>query len=169
MRYKTFAVDFDETITKNNPFPELGELREGADRVLRRIHDNGGKIAIWTCRGGAHEQKIKNYLASHNIPYDKFNEHFDEYVELFGQADSPKILADIYIDDKGVDTILAGGVDWNRIEGAIFGEVTDDEDLMEDHELIECSVCEEEKWVEKGTWALDRGMCSQCNCAYEGG
>ena len=38
----------------------------------------------------------------------------------------------------------------------------------EDYELIECTECGEEKLVEKGTWALDKGMCEQCYCKYQG-
>ncbi|MFJ8247379.1 hypothetical protein [Peribacillus asahii] len=36
------------------------------------------------------------------------------------------------------------------------------------YEVIECSECDEEKPVEKGTWALSNGMCEQCYCAYQG-
>lgn len=39
----------------------------------------------------------------------------------------------------------------------------------EDYELIECCECGEEKWVEKGTWALEEGMCEPCYCEYQGG
>jgi hypothetical protein len=38
-----------------------------------------------------------------------------------------------------------------------------------DYEIIECSECNQEKSVEKGTWALDKGMCEQCYCEYQGG
>jgi NMD protein affecting ribosome stability and mRNA decay len=38
-----------------------------------------------------------------------------------------------------------------------------------DYEIIECSECGEEKQVEKGTWALEKGMCEQCYCIYQGG
>lgn len=39
----------------------------------------------------------------------------------------------------------------------------------EDYELIRCSECFEFKYVEKGTWALDKGMCHTCYCEYQGG
>jgi formylmethanofuran dehydrogenase subunit E len=39
----------------------------------------------------------------------------------------------------------------------------------EEYELIECSECGEEKKVEKGTWALDKGICEPCYCIYQGG
>jgi hypothetical protein len=38
-----------------------------------------------------------------------------------------------------------------------------------DYETIECLLCEEEKEVEKGTWALAKGMCEPCYCLYQGG
>lgn len=41
--------------------------------------------------------------------------------------------------------------------------------IQDDYEVIECSECNEEKAVEKGTWALDKGMCEQCYCEYQGG
>ena len=34
---------------------------------------------------------------------------------------------------------------------------------------IDCSGCGEERWVETGTWALDKEMCAPCYCAYQGG
>lgn len=39
----------------------------------------------------------------------------------------------------------------------------------EDCELIECVICNEERLVGKGTWALDKGMCETCYCDYQGG
>lgn len=41
--------------------------------------------------------------------------------------------------------------------------------MEEDFEVIECSECGEEKPVEIGTWALEKGMCAQCYCEYQGG
>jgi hypothetical protein len=41
--------------------------------------------------------------------------------------------------------------------------------MNEDYEIIECVVCEEEKEVEKGTYALAHNMCEQCYCIYQGG
>lgn len=38
-----------------------------------------------------------------------------------------------------------------------------------DYIEIECNQCDEEKFVENGTWALDAGMCETCYCAYQGG
>jgi len=48
----------------------------------------------------------------------------------------------------------------------------DPEEVKDEHEgyeLINCSECGKDKWVEEGTWALDKGMCEPCYCAYKGG
>lgn len=34
---------------------------------------------------------------------------------------------------------------------------------------IECKVCDKDKWVENGIWALHYGMCERCYCKYQGG
>lgn len=62
---------------------------------------------------------------------------------------------------------------------AILVEVKEDESQVEcndtpvekddDYAVIECRECGEEKAVEKGTWALDKGMCEPCYCSCQGG
>jgi hypothetical protein len=121
MRFKTYAVDFDDTITINTKFPEIGELNPHADRVIRRIKENGGEIAIWTCRTGVHEIAVKNFLALHNIPYDSFNEILPSEKEHWGEG-GRKIFAHCYIDDKGIYAQMNGGIDWLQLEKYIFDE-----------------------------------------------
>lgn len=120
MRFKTFAIDFDDTITIKTKFPEIGELNPHADRVIRRIKENGGEIAIWTCRTGHHELAVKNYLALHNIPYDSFNEILPSEKAEWGEG-GRKIFAHCYIDDKGIYAQMRGGIDWLELESYIFG------------------------------------------------
>jgi hypothetical protein len=122
MRFKTFAIDFDDTITINTKFPDIGELNPHADRVIRRIKENGGEIAIWTCRTGSHEIEVKNFLDAHNIPYDSFNEILPSEREQWGEG-GRKIYADCYIDDHGIYARMNGGIDWLEIEYYIFGDV----------------------------------------------
>lgn len=119
MKFKFYAIDFDDTIAYSN-FPRIKKLVPHADRVIRRIKDSGGQISIWTCRTGEHLEQARHFLESNNIPYDYLNEEFAEIAEIFGGS-GRKIFADVYIDDKGVDTIANGGVDWAKIEYMIFG------------------------------------------------
>lgn len=121
MRFKTYAIDFDDTITIGTKFPEIGELNPHADRVIRRIKENGGEIAIWTCRTGVHEQSVKNFLELNNIPFDSFNEILPSEKEHWGEG-GRKIFADLYIDDHGVYAMMCGGINWLEIEKFIFEE-----------------------------------------------
>jgi len=43
-------------------------------------------------------------------------------------------------------------------------------DISEVDEIeIECNNCDEEVFVENGTWALEAGLCEKCYCEYQGG
>lgn len=120
LKYKFFAVDFDNTIAYEN-YPFIGDLIPGAKETIQKIHELGGKIAIWTCRTGEQEEWVKEFLAKHDIPYDKFNTCFDEHKELYGGA-SRKIFADVYIDDRCL--LWAGEVvNWDTVEVLILEEV----------------------------------------------
>ncbi|EJV61786.1 hypothetical protein IEO_03081 [Bacillus wiedmannii] len=48
-----------------------------------------------------------------------------------------------------------------------FANWVSEEDI--DELEIDCSECGEERWVETGTWALDKEICETCYCAYQGG
>jgi hypothetical protein len=149
MKFKTYAIDFDDTITKGTKFPEIGELRPHADRVLQRIKENGGEIAIWTCRTGHQEQLVKDFLAKHNIAYDSFNDILPSERAEWGEG-GRKIFAHCYIDDKGLYAQMNGGIDWLQIEEFIFDE---------------CSIC---KGTKKVNIATKGELWVRCiNCDYE--
>jgi hypothetical protein len=122
MKFSTYAIDFDDTITRGTKFPEIGELNPHADRVIRRIKENGGEICIWTCRTGEHEEKVKKFLADHDIPYDSFNEILPSERQYWGEG-GRKVFAHCYIDDKGIYAQMNGGIDWLQIESYIFNEI----------------------------------------------
>jgi hypothetical protein len=121
-RFKYIIIDFDGTIATLN-YPNLGNVKNHAVRVIQRIKDNGGKIAIWTCRCDDDERKVKEFLDKHEIPYDKFNEPFDEMNIMFG-GNPRKIYGDVYIDDKELHAQMNGGIDWLQIEEFLFEEVS---------------------------------------------
>lgn len=121
MKFKTFCIDFDDTITINTKFPSVGELNPHADRVIRRIKENGGEICIWTCRTGEHEVSVRDFLEKHNIPYDSFNDILPCERILWGDG-GRKVYSDLYIDDHGVYAMMCGGINWLEIEKFIFEE-----------------------------------------------
>ncbi|WP_319370561.1 HAD hydrolase family protein [uncultured Ilyobacter sp.] len=106
------AIDFDGTIVES-AFPNIGEIKPNAERVIKRLYGEGHKIIIWTCRPINNKglEEMKEWLKERNIPYHKVNENIDG----LGMTTSNKICADIYIDDRDVNC-LERGVNWYGIE-----------------------------------------------------
>lgn len=111
MKKKTFilAIDFDGTIAELT-YPEIGELRKGADVVIRQLWEDGHKIVINTCRSGIHVAWVEMFLQKHKIPYHAINQNLPEIIEMY-ECDSRKVSADYYIDDK----CLMGLPSWQEI------------------------------------------------------
>lgn len=107
-----FAVDFDGTITDSH-FPELGNMRPGASRVLQRLVMAGHTVIIWTCRpiNGHGIEEMEEWLENNGVPYHGVNENARKIKFSTGN----KIYADIYIDDRSLD-FYEKGVDWDEIE-----------------------------------------------------
>jgi hypothetical protein len=119
MAYKTFAIDWDGTIIPDRQYPKIGEPKPNAIHVMQRIVDEGGRIVIWTCRGGMEQQEgIKNKLNEHGFSDFIVNEHFQDTIDAFDFA-SPKVFADIYIDDR---SLFTRKIDWFEIENILFPE-----------------------------------------------
>lgn len=95
---KTLAIDFDGTICKYQPFKDgiiWQEPNEGAKEVLTKLHDNGWKLIVHTCRAkksfenwAASIAEIEAWLNKHGIPFDDITDE--------------KPIATAYIDDRGL-------------------------------------------------------------------
>lgn len=121
MKFQKYAIDFDHTITINGRFPKIGDVRPHADRVIRRLKENGAEIAIWTCRTGEHAMTAYNFLKENNIPFDTFNDTLPSEKEIWGDS-GRKIFAECYIDDLSIHAQMQGGIDWLELETYIFEE-----------------------------------------------
>ena len=115
MKYKYFAIDFDGTIYNK----VTKEILQDAARVIQRIKDNQGEIAIWTCRTHEDEEEALRILHENNIPYDVFNDTLPSVKSSWGD-NGRKIWAEIYIDDMSIH--CRNGVNWSEIEEWIFGK-----------------------------------------------
>jgi len=116
----TIAVDLDGTLAKQmKPYDnnKVGDPRPGAKEAMELLKKKGCKIIINTVRGN--DKLVSSWLKEHEIPYDHINENPDQPP---GASDKP--LADLYIDDRGVDARPA----WRRKEGA---EEVLPEDIMQ--------------------------------------
>ena len=115
MRKPILAIDFDGTIVEHR-YPDVGELKPNAVKIINRLHAEGFTIIIWTCRGQA--DLVSDHLEVLGIKYDYINENAPNVREMFGVGPdeewepSRKIYADIYIDDRQL-----GGIpdDWETI------------------------------------------------------
>lgn len=89
------AVDFDGRIAEYRSDHDLArtEPRKGAREYLGRLRNAGFRIVIWTGRPDA--DGTKAWLDGHGIGYDAYNEN------PWFEPGSRKLVADMYIDDRG--------------------------------------------------------------------
>ena len=104
---KVIAVDFDGTITSSGEYTGRGiehyaVPNEEVVAYIRTMHFQGHKIIIWTCRPTVEYADIRKYCNMHHIPINGINTNDFAPKELKDFGDSPKIYADIYIDDRAM-------------------------------------------------------------------
>ena len=103
------CVDFDGTIVDHR-FPEIGKPVPDAIKWLKRIHNAGGKLILYTMRS---DGKMMGSLLTDAVNYLR-----SEGVELFGVnknptqeswTSSPKAYGEIYIDTIYKEFMVEGG------------------------------------------------------------
>lgn len=95
---KIVAVDFDNTLCFSN-WPDLGEPNLRLIEYLKLWRNHGNKLFLWSCRSGNDLQQAVNWCTAYGLQFDAINENLPEIIDLYG-ADSRKISADFYIDDR---------------------------------------------------------------------
>ena len=121
------AIDFDGTCVTHD-YPEIGK-DIGAEKVLRRLVDNGHQLMLWTMRGN---KPIQHGLNTLQDAIDWFKENdillwgINENPEqtIVGWTNSNKQYAQLYIDDAALGCPLKFDesisnrpfADWARIE-----------------------------------------------------
>lgn len=103
MKREIIAVDFDGTLCRN-AWPEIGEPYPKMIEHIKRCRQEGDRIILWTCREGTDLEKAVEWCAERGLFFDAVNDNLEEIKELFG-GNSRKIVADLYIDDKGMRAI----------------------------------------------------------------
>lgn len=93
------AVDYDGTLDFAG-FPNVGKLNQNAVDNLIKCQKEGKKVILWTCRAGQYLKAAVEECEKYGLVFDAVNENLPE-IKAAG-FDSPKILADIYIDDKAI-------------------------------------------------------------------
>ena len=101
------AVDFDGTCVEHN-YPAIGMDVEGAVEVLRTLNKHGHRIILNTMRSGQRLEAAVRWFRDRKIELWAVNRN----PEQEQWTTSPKVYADIYIDDSalGCPLIFLEGV-----------------------------------------------------------
>ena len=86
------AVDYDETVVRSGGRPVPHALD-----ALRQLQERGHRILVWTCRDSLGTQVAVEYLQDNGIKVWGANRN-----PVLPGWGSPKVYADIYIDDRGL-------------------------------------------------------------------
>ena len=103
----TIAVDFDGTLCEF-AFPDIGKQKKGhkvlMDKLIQ-LRNEGHKLILWTNRGDNEEYPVLTeaveWCRDKGLEFDAVNENLPDQKKLSGY--SPKIMADIYIDDRALE------------------------------------------------------------------
>ena len=110
------AVDFDGTCVTHE-YPRVGRS-VGAEEVLLSWVASGHQLILWTMRSGQELSAAVSWFAERGIPLLGINEN----PQQLGWTSSPKVYAQMYIDDAALGIPLCPGltgerpfVNWERV------------------------------------------------------
>ena len=104
----TIAVDFDGTIVED-AYPRIGKPQIFAFEALKALHQERHRLILWTCRQGRSLEEAVDFCRDHGVEFYAVNSNYPG--EVRQPNDTPKIVADIYIDDR----IIGGFPGWSTI------------------------------------------------------
>lgn len=102
------AVDFDGTIVEN-AYPAIGKELPFAFESLKMLQKEGFKIILWTRRSGSRLNDAVEFCLKNGLEFYAVNKSYPE--EEYDPSESPKIEADIFIDDRN----FGGLPEWGEI------------------------------------------------------
>lgn len=115
------AVDFDGTCVEHD-YPAVGMDVEGAVDVLRALNRKGHRLILFTMRSGAKLEAAVKWFRDRKIELWDVN-HNPEQREW---TESPKVHADIYIDDSSlgcpvmfIDGVHRPVVNWSKVRALL--------------------------------------------------
>lgn len=117
------AVDFDGTCVTHE-YPYMGS-DIGAAPVLKELTDAGYRLILTTMRSGKTEKEAVKWFKDNDIPLWGVNKN----PEQKSWTSSPKVYADLYIDDCALGVPLTTSasstrpyVDWTRVREWLVAE-----------------------------------------------
>lgn len=123
MAQLVIAIDFDGTCVTHE-YPYMGS-DIGAVPVLKELADAGYHLVLNTMRSGKTEKEAVKWFKENDIPLYGVNCNPDQK----SWTKSPKVFADLYIDDSALGTPLTSSpsstrpyVDWVRVREWLVAE-----------------------------------------------
>ena len=117
------AVDFDGTCVTHE-YPYIGQ-DVGAVPVLRELVEQGHRLILYTMRSGKLEKEALAWFQQHDIPLYAVNKNPTQKQ----WTKSPKVHADVYIDDGALGCPLIRSantsrpyVDWVKVREWLIAE-----------------------------------------------
>jgi len=117
------AIDFDGTVVTHE-YPHIGE-DAGAVPVLKELLANRNRLILLTMRSGRLLENAKRWFEERNIPLYAVNAN----PEQSRWTESPKVYANLYIDDsnlgcplKTADGVTRPFADWVKIREQLVRE-----------------------------------------------
>lgn len=106
------AVDFDGTLVRHD-FPRIGAEAPNAFKVLRKLQEGGHKLILLTMRSEKYLQEAVDFCAERGVRFWAVNNN----PEQGSWTSSPKVYAQLYIDDMALGVPLSDGVvDWAEVD-----------------------------------------------------
>ena len=99
VRGKIFAIDFDNTIAREDCYPDVGELLPFAKEFVNRLYDDGAYIIIWTSRDIDSLHNVEKFLSDNKIKHHSINNPNHAMTNKY-RNNPRKVGADWYLDDK---------------------------------------------------------------------
>ena len=117
LKYPIIAVDYDETLTTNNDYPNVGNINMLAVHYCKEFKARGGLLILNTCRAGEPLNTALSALAKEGLTFDAVNANVQEQLDRWLDTDteiSPKPFAHMYIDDRAFPN-QNGRLNWSAI------------------------------------------------------
>ena len=117
MNSYVIAIDFDGTCVEHE-YPSVGMDVEGAVETLRALNNKGHRLILFTMRSGDKLDKAIKWFKDRDIELWAVNEN----PEQREWTESPKVFADVYIDDAAlgcpimfIDGVRRPVINWRKV------------------------------------------------------
>ena len=119
LKYPIIAVDYDDTLTTNNDYPNAGNINMLAVHYCKEFQASGGLLILNTCRAGEPLNTALSALSKCGLTFDAVNKNVQEQLDYWNETApdteiSPKPFAHMYVDDRAFPN-QNGRLNWGII------------------------------------------------------